>query len=249
VLGPMPTGHVVTMLRASPPGRAVNALLSMPKDRIDRLLAAMDGPLIARLIIAAAPPRRAALLSHLGDERLAAELALMPLLEAGAVLAVLPADRAGAQANRINPDRLASLLDTVPENRREKLVETLEPGRRLALQRVDFEKGVIEALRRTGATLQWVPGDRGANLLAGAFQGVFGVSLWHVDGETLPVSAVFEARRVFAGIRVRGLLLVTNADPPMLVPPAHDGVPALVVRRNPGDNDGVLGRALVRLAT
>lgn len=245
MLGPMPTEHVVSMLRASPPGRAVAVMLTMPRDRIDRLLAVMDGPFIARLLIAATPPRRAALLSYLDDSRLGAELALMPLVEAAALIGALPDERVRPHLNGMHPDRLVALLDAVPDARRKRLAELLDGPNLAGLQRVEFERGVIEGLRRTGASLQWVPDDPGTNLLVGAFRKRIGVALHHVDDEVVPASAVQSARWVFGGLEVDALLVVTNAAP---VEIRAGAVPTLVVGWNPGDNDGVLGRALVRLA-
>jgi len=241
----MPTDHVVTMLRASPPQRAAGVLVAMPKDRITRLLAAMDGRLIARMIVATDPARRLALLGHLDDTRLAAELALLPTVEAAAVLAVLPDDRARPQLARGGPEQLAILLEAVPKAQRARLTALLDPLRETELRRVRYEKSVIDALRGTAASLQWVPDDHGSNLLAGAFHRLCGVALRYVDSGPLPALAVADAYRVFAGLQVHGVLIVTNAEPVEL--PAGDP-PALVVSWGSGDNDGVLGRALVRLA-
>ncbi|MFI7602580.1 magnesium transporter MgtE N-terminal domain-containing protein [Actinoplanes sp. NPDC049681] len=249
----MPTGHVVTMLNASPPQRAVGVLLAMPRDRIDALLAAMDGRLIARMLIAAEPERRAALLGHLDDARLAAELALLPLTEAAAVLAALPATRARPQLDRVTSENLAMLLDAMPGPQRRRLVDVLDPLRLADLRRVAYEKKVIESLRRTAAGLHWVPDDPGSNLLAGVMHRLFGISLCYVDRGSLQSAAVAAAQRVFADQQVHGLLLVTNAAPSvqateMLTGSDHGGTPTLVVTWDPDDNDGVLGRALVRLA-
>ncbi|WP_199515024.1 magnesium transporter MgtE N-terminal domain-containing protein [Nucisporomicrobium flavum] len=249
----MPTQHVVAMLGNSPPQRAVGVLLSMPRDRIDALLAAMDGRLIAKLLIAADPEKRAALLSHLDDARLAAELALLPLVEAAAVMAALPAARARPQLDRVTSEHLAMLLDAMPGPQRRRLVDVLDPLRLSDLRRVAYEKRVIESLRRTAAGLQWVPGDYGSNLLAGVFHRLFGVSLCYVDCGPLQPAAVVAAHEVFAARQVHGLLIVTNAMPSvqageLVTDPRYGGTPALVVTWDPDDNDGVLGRALVRLA-
>jgi hypothetical protein len=248
VLGAMPTDHVVTMLRASPPQRAAGALLAMPKDRIDRLLAAMDGRLIARLIVATDVDRRVALLNHLDDTRLATELALLPVVEAAAVLAVLPLDRVQPQLDRGSPEHLAVLLEAVPAAQRRRLTAVLDPLRAIALRRVAYEKDVIEALRSTAASLQWVADDHGSNLLAGAFHRLFGVALRFVDTGPLPRMAVVDAYRVFAERRVHGLLIVTNAYPDDDRMTLGQDPVGLVVTWASGDNDGVLGRALVRLA-
>ncbi|PRY29627.1 magnesium transporter MgtE N-terminal domain-containing protein [Pseudosporangium ferrugineum] len=249
----MPTEHVVTMLTASPPQRAVGVLLAMPRDRIDALLAAMDGRLIAKMLIAAEPERRAALLHHLDDARLAAELALLPLVEAAAVLAALPAERARPQLERVTSENLAMLLDAMPGPQRRRLVDVLEPMRLADLRRVAYEKSVIESLRRTAAGLHWVPDDHGSNLLAGVLHRLFGVSLCYVDSGPLRSTAVVAAQRVFAGQQVHGLLIVTNAVPSvraveLVTDPRYGGAPALVVSWDADDNDGVLARALVRLA-
>lgn len=250
MLGRMPTDHVVAMLNASPPHRAVGALLSMPKDRIDRLLAAMDGRLIARLLVAADPGRRAVLLNHLDDTRLAAELALLPLVEAAGVLAALPSDRASAQLNRVSSEHLAMLLDAMPSPQRQRLVGVLDPLRLADLRRVTYEKAVVESLRRTSARLQWVPDELGTNLFARVFHRVFGISLCYVHSGTLQSQAVSDARDAFAAGRVHGLLLVSNAPPSAAADEllADQRIPALVVTWAPDGNDGVLGRALVRLA-
>ena len=249
----MPTQHVVAMLKASPPERAVKALLSMPRERIDRLLAAMDGRLIARMLIAADPGKRAALLGHLDDARLAAELALLPMVEAAAVLAALPPDRARPQLEQVSSEHLSMLLDAMPGPQRRRLVQVLDPQRLHELRRVGYEKAVIEALRRTAAGLQWVPDDRGSNLLAGVFHRLFGLSLCYVDEGPLQSSAVCAAQEAFAAQQVHGLLIVTNAPPSvqaveLVTDPGYGGIPALVVTWESDDNDGVLGRALVRLA-
>ncbi|GAA2490837.1 hypothetical protein Ahu01nite_029770 [Winogradskya humida] len=247
MLGSMPTDHVVTMLRASPPQRAAGALLAMPKDRIDRLLAVMDGRMIARMLIATDPARRLALLGHLDDTRLAAELALLPVVEAAAVLAVLPIERARPQLERGAPEHAAMLLDAMPAAQRTRLVAVLDPLRDAELRRVAYEKAVIDALRGTAATLQWVPDDHGSNLLAGVFHRLFGVALRHVADGPLPAVAVADAHRVFAQRQVHGVLIVTNAFTTEVPVPSREP-PALVVVWESGDNDGVLGRALVRLA-
>jgi len=249
----MPTQHVVTMLNASPPERAVAALLSMPRDRVDKLLGAMDGRLIARMLIAADPGRRAALLSHLDDARLGAELALLPMVEAAAVMAALPPERARPQLERVSSEHLGMLLDAMPSPQRRRLVDTLDPLRLVDLRRVGYEKAVIESLRRTAAGLQWVPDDHGSNLLAGVFHRLFGVSLCYVDDGPLQSAAVAAAQQVFAAQQVHGLLVVTNVVPSvqavdLVTDPRYGGMPALVVTWDTDDNDGVLGRALVRLA-
>ncbi|WP_143162668.1 magnesium transporter MgtE N-terminal domain-containing protein [Couchioplanes caeruleus] len=248
----MPTEHVVTMLNATPPQRAVGVLLSMPRDRIDALLGAMDGRLIAKLLIAAEPERRATLLGHLDDARLAAELALLPLVEAAAVLAALPAERARPQLDRVSSEDLAMLLDAMPGPQRRRLVEVLEPMRLAGLRRVAYDKRVVESLRRTAAGLQWVPDDRDSNLLAGVLHRLFGVALRYLDSGRLPPAAVTSAQRAFAAQQVHGLLIVTNALPSVEAEErAADpdaGIPTLVITWDPDDNDGVLGRALVRLA-
>jgi hypothetical protein len=64
---------------------------------------------------------------------------------------------------------------------------------------------------------------------------------------------VVSAQRAFAQQQVHGVLVVTNAPPSLeAVTLVHDalfaGLPALVVSWDPEDNDGVLARALVRLA-
>jgi hypothetical protein len=253
VLGQMPTSHVVAMLTASPPQRAAAVLLSMPGDRIDHLLAAMGGRLIARMLIAAEPAKRSALLTHLDDARLAAELALLPLVEAAGVLGALPTERASAQLDRVSTEQLGMLLDAMPSPQRRRLVDVLDPLRLADLRRVGYEKAVIESLRRTAASLQWVPDDHGANLFAGVFHRLFGISLCYVDDGTLPSRSVVAAHQVFAAEQVHGLLLVSNAQPSieayeMVADPRYTRTPAMVVTWDPDDNDGVLGRALVRLA-
>jgi Mg/Co/Ni transporter MgtE len=249
----MPTQHLVNMLRATPPQRAVGVLLAMPRDRIDRLLSAMDGRLLARMLIAADPDRRASLLNHLDDARLAAELALLPMAEAAAVMAALPPERATAQLDRVSSEHLALLLDAMPGPQRRRLVEAMDPLRLADLRRVGFEKSVIESLRRTSVNLSWVPDDYGSNLFAGVMHRLFGISLCYVDAGEMPPAAVVAAQRAFAQQQVHGVLVVTNVPPSLeavtLVRDAlFAGLPALVVSWDPEDNDGVLARALVRLA-
>lgn len=249
----MPTDHVVTMLKASPPHRAVTVLLSMPKDRIDRLLAAMDAVTIAKMLVAAGPARAAVLLGHLGDERLAAELTILPLAEAAAVLAVLPPDRAEAHLAPVSAENLALLLAAMPQPQRRVLSDALGPVRRLELRRVGYERAVIESLRRTAATLRWVPDAHGTNLFAGVFHRLFGISLCYVDSGALQSGAVAAAQELFAAEQVHGLLLVSNAPPSVeasdqMLDARYARTPALVVTWDHDDNDGVLGRALVRLA-
>jgi hypothetical protein len=253
VLGRMPTDHVVTMLKASPPKRAVGVLLAMPKDRIDRLLAAMDSRLISRLLIAAGADRVASLVNHLGEARLAAVLADFPLAEAAGLLAALPPQVAGAQLERVNPENLALLLEAMPAAQRSRLTQGLDSSRRQALRRVGYERAVIGSLRRTAATLRWVPGDRETNLLAGVFHRLFGVSLCYVDSGALQSEAIAAAQEVFAAEQVHGLLLVSNAAPSVeasdqILDARYARTPALVVTWDHNDNDGKLGRALVRLA-
>jgi hypothetical protein len=253
MLGRMPTDQIVTMLKASPPRRAVGVLLAMPKDRIDRLLAAMDGKLVSRLLIAAGPERVGALLHHLGETRLATELALLPMAEAAGLLAALPPAVAGAQLERVTPENLALLLEAMPAAQRRRLTEELEPPRRIELRRVGYERAVIESLRRTAATLRWVPNDHATNLFAGVFHRLFGISLCYVDGGALQSRAVAAAQEIFAAEQVHGLLLVSNAPPSVeasdqILDARYARTPALVVTWDHDDNDGVLGRALVRLA-
>jgi len=253
MLGSMPTENVVAMLAASPPQRAVVALLSMPKERIARLLGAMDGRLIARLLMAADPGRRASLLRHLDDTRLAAELALLPMIEAASVLAALPPERARTQVDLVSIEYLGTLLDAMPAPERRRLAAVLDPRRLADLRRVGFEKAVIESLGRTAAGLQWVPDDPGSNLIAFVFQRLFGVSLCYVDDGPLPPGPVAQARQVFAGRRVEGILIISNGVPgppaaELVATACHGDTPALVATWESGDNDGVLGRALVRLA-
>ena len=249
----MSTEQMVTMLRAAPPQRAVTVLLAMPKDRIARLLAGMDGRLIARLLIAAEPDRRAGLLRHLDDTRLAAELALLPMIEAASVLAALPPERARPQLDRVSPEHLGMLLDAMPAPQRRRLAGVLDPRRQAELRRVGFEKAVIESLGRTAAALRWLPDDPGSNLIAAVFQRSFGVALCYVDDGPLRTGPVVRAQQVFAAQQVAGLLIVTNAAPDEPVAEldamTRQGDPkALVATWESGDNDGVLGRALVRLA-
>jgi hypothetical protein len=253
MLASMPTEQVVTVLRATPPQRAVTVLLSMPRDRVARLLGAMDGRLIARLLIAADPDRRASLLRHLDDTRLAAELALLPLIEAASVLAALPPERARPQLERVSAEQLGMLLDAMPAPQRRRLAAVLDPPRLVELRRVGFEKAVIESLGRTAAGLQWVPGDQGSHLLAAVFQRHFGVALCHVDEGPLGPGPVARAGQAFAAQPVDGLLIVSNAVPDgpaaeLVAASRHGSTPALVATWESGDNDGVLGRALVRLA-
>jgi hypothetical protein len=221
-------------------------LLALPKSRIDRLLADMDGPLIARLLLAADPARRAALVRHLGANRLSAELTLLPIIEAASVLAALPPDWAGPQLDRLTVEQLSTLLDAMPAADRDRLAATLDPHRSAGLRRIGYEKAVIESLRRTNVALEWVPGEHGAHLFVTAFQRHFGVAVCYVDGGPLPVTTVAVARQVFAEHRVDGLLIVTNVVPAAAADP--HGVPARTVAWEPGDNDGVLARALVRIA-
>jgi hypothetical protein len=68
----------------------------------------------------------------------------------------------------------------------------------------------------------------------------------YVDGGPLPAATTAVVRQVFAGHQVDGLLIVTNAVP--VAEPDPDGVPARSVTWEPGDNDGILGRALVKVA-
>jgi hypothetical protein len=244
----MPTQHLVTVLDATPPERATQVLLAMPADRVERLIAAMDGRLIARMLIATDPQRRAALLAHLDDTRLAAELALLPLTEAAAVVAALPPDRVTPQLGRVSSEHLAMLLDAMPGPQRRRLVDALDSRRLADLRRVGYEKAVIESLRRTSAHLSWVPDDRGSNLFASVFHRLFGIALCYVDRGWLPATAVPAAQHVFARERVHGVLIISNAPPDRPVPDSGSERPALVVTWDPDDNDGVLGRALVRLA-
>ncbi|MEV6600193.1 hypothetical protein AB0M36_25600 [Actinoplanes sp. NPDC051346] len=248
----MPTEHVVTMLNATPPQRAVGVLLGMPSDRVDALLGAMDGRLIAKLLIAAEPERRATLLGHLDDARLSAELALLPLVEAAAVLAALPAQRARPQLERVSSENLALLLDAMPGLQRRRLVDVLEPSRLADLRRVGYSKRVIESLRRTAAGLQFLD-DQDCDLLAGVLHRLFGVALRYVDAGPLHPAAIAAAQRAFAAQQVHGLLIVTNAMAGaeamhLAAHPRDAEIPTLVITWDPDDNDGVLGRALVRLA-
>jgi hypothetical protein len=64
---------------------------------------------------------------------------------------------------------------------------------------------------------------------------------------------VATAQQVFAAEQVQGLLVVSNAPPSieaydLVTDPRYAGTPAMVVTWDLDDNDGVLGRALVRLA-
>jgi hypothetical protein len=253
VLGSQPTAQVVAKLRASPPQRAVTVLLSMPKDRVARLLAAMDGRLIARLLLAADPDRRASLLRHLDDTRLAAELALLPMIEAASVLAALPPERARPQLDRVSTEHLGMLLDAMPASPRRRLAALLDPSRLAGLRRVAFEKAVLSSLGRTAAGLRWLPDDPGSNVLATVFRRLFGVALCYVDEGPLRSGPVRRAREVFAAHQVEGLLIVTNAIPDgpaaeFVARCPQGDLKALVATWESGDNDGVLGRALVRLA-
>jgi Mg/Co/Ni transporter MgtE len=253
VLGAMPTEHVVTMLGATPPHRAVQVLLAMPADRIVRLIAAMDGRLIARLLIAADPARRATLLGFLDDTRLAAELALLPLVEAAEVMTALPPDRAGAQLDRVSSEHLSMMLDEMPGPARRRLVDVLDPMRLADLRRVTYERAVIDSLRRTSANLSWVPEDNGSNLYAALFHRVFGISLCYLDSGALPGATVAAAQHAFGQGVVHGLLVVSNAWPSpdslhQIADQRWSMTPGALVTWNADDNDGVLGRALVRLA-
>jgi hypothetical protein len=253
MLGRMPTDHVVTMLKASSPKRAVGVLLAMPKDRIDRLLAAMDSALICRLLIAAGTDRVAPLVHHLGEARLAAVLAECPLAEAAGLLVALPPQEASAQLKRVTPENLAILLEAMTAAQRDRLTEGLDSSHRQALRRIGYERAVIVSLRRTAATLRWVPGDGETNLFAGVFHRLFGVSLCYVDNGALQSEAVAAAQELFAAEQVHGLLLVSNAAPSVeasdqILDARYARTPALVVTWDRDDNDGKLGRALVRLA-
>lgn len=253
MLGPMPTEHVVSMLNASPPARAAQALLSMPKDRVNRLLAVMDGQLIARMIVGADPARRATLLGYVDDERLATELAKLPMTESAAVYGVLPPDRLKTHLARVPSEELATMLLEMNPDHRRGVVESLDAERLVDLRRVAFEKKVIESLQRTAANLSWVPEDPGSNLFAGAFNRIFGISLCYVDDDDLQAEAVAVAQRTFAHALVHGLLVITNAAPTqeaitLVTRPNPIGPPSLVVTWDPDENDGILARALVRLA-
>jgi hypothetical protein len=139
----------------------------------------------------------------------------------------------------------------MPAAQRRRLTAALAPPRLVELRRVGFEKAVIESLGRTAAGLQWVPGDQGSNLLVAVFQRHFGVALCHVDEGPLGPGLVARAARAFAAQSVDGLLIVSNAvpdGPAAELVARHGSTPALVATWESGDNDGVLGRALVRLA-
>jgi hypothetical protein len=237
------TEHAVPRFRTAPAERGVNVLLLLPKGRIDRLLADMDGRLIARLLLAADPDRRAALLGHLGAERLSAELTLLPMVEAAAVLAALPPEWARGQLDRLSAEQLGPLLTTLTSAEQTALTALLEPQRLAELRRTAYEGAVMESLRRTNAGLQWVADG---HLLVTVFQRLFGVAMCHVELGPLPAATAERARQVFTGHPVDGLLLITNAA--SATAPLHSGVPAQAVVWSTGDNDGVLGRALVALA-
>jgi hypothetical protein len=241
------------MLQESSPQRAVGVLLALPRDRIDRLLAEMDGRLLARMLIAADPGRRASLLSHLDDRRLAAELALLPMAEAAGVVAALPPERATAQLDRVPAEHLAMLLGAMPDPHRRRLVGAMDPLLVADLRRVGFERSVIESLRRTSVNLSWVPDDYGSNLFAGILHRLLGISLCYVDDGEMSSAGVVSAQRAFAYRQVHGVLVVTNAAPTLeavtlVHDPRYAGLPALVVTWDPDDDDGMLARALVRLA-
>jgi len=253
VLDSTPTQHLVALLQATPPQRAVGALLAMPHARIDRLLAVMDVRLLGRMLLAADPDRRAELLSHLDDGRVAAELGLLPMAEAAVVLAALPVERAGAQLDRFAAQQLAILLDVLPDPQRHRLIDAMDPVHRADLHRVGFERSVVASLRRTSVNLSWVPDDHESNLFAGIMHRLVGIALCYLDGGDLPAAAVASAQRTFATRQVHGVLLVTNATPSLeaatLAQEARfAGLPALLVTWTPEDNDGVLARALTRLA-
>jgi hypothetical protein len=253
VLGALPTHHVVALLQATTPQRAAGVLVNLPTHRIDRLLATMDAHLLARILVAADLDRRAALLGRLDDARLAAELALLPMAEAAGVLAALPPERASAQLDRVAADHLPMLLESMPDVPRGQLIEAMDPMRLAELRRVNYERGVIASLRRTSANLSWVPEDYGSNLFVGAMHRLFGVSLCYVDEGTLHTAAVMAAHDVFLPRQVHGVLIVTNA------PASAEAIELIRGRRfsalraagvswDAEDNDGVLARALVRLA-
>jgi len=168
-------------------------------------------------------------------------------------VAALPPERATAQLDRVSPEHLAVLLGAMPGPQRGRLVDAMDPLRRADLRRVGFEKSVIESLRRASVNLSWVPDDYGSNLFAGILHRLLGISLCYVDDGEMPSAAVVSAQRAFACQQVHGVLVVTNAAPSLeAVTLVHDaryaGLPALVVTWDPGDDDGVLARALVRLA-
>jgi hypothetical protein len=185
-------------------------------------------------------------------EQVVTMLRAAPPQRAVTVLLSTP-ERVRPQLDRAGPEHLAMLLDVMPAPQRRRLTAVLDPRRLADLRRVGFEKAVLSALGRTAAGLRRLPDDPGSHLLAGVFQRLFGVALCYVDEGPLRSGAVVRARQVFAAQQVEGLLIVTNAIPDgpaaglVSCDPQGD-LKALVATWESGDNGGVLGRALVRLA-
>jgi hypothetical protein len=253
VLGSMPIEHVVTMLKATPPDRAVAVLMSMPKDRQAKLMARLDGAIIARMIVVAEPSRQAVLLSYLDDERLSAELTKLPLDRAAHLVASLPHERAAAQLGMLHPEAAAALLNAMPSVQRLRLASNIDPRQAVELRRVAYEKAVTESLMRTAAETAQLPEPSDSTILIRVFRQVFGVAVCYVESGPLVHAAALAAVQAFDAQAVNGLLLVTDAVPTedaitLMAEMYHNGRPSLVVTWRPDDNDGVLGRALVRLA-
>lgn len=253
MLGSMPIEHLVTMLRATPPDRALAVLMSMPRDRQARLMARVDGRLIAAMILVADPPRQAVLLSYLDDERLADELTKLPLDRAAELVAVLPEERAVAQLGMLHPESAAALLNTMPSAQRLKLGTIIDPRQAVELRRVAYERAVNESLMRTAAETAHLPEASDSTILIRVFKQVFGVAVCYVESGPLDYPAAAAAVHAFSGQAVHGLLLITGAVPTddvltLMAELYRNGRPALVVTWRHHDNDGVLGRALVRLA-
>jgi hypothetical protein len=225
----------------------------MPQDRQAKLMAHIEGPLIAAMLIATDPARRATLLSYLDDTRLAAEVTALPLDRAALLIGLLPHDRAVAQLGMLAPEAASVLLNAMPTAQRLRLSEILDPRQVVELRRVAYSRAVTESLLRTAAETARVPGAPESTILIRVFRQVFGVAICYVESGPLGYPEALAAVRAFDEQAVHGLLLITDATPTaevagLLEELRRNGRPSLVVTWRYHDNDGVLGRALVRLA-
>jgi len=254
VLGNMPTEQVMIVLRAMPPKQAVGVLLAMTPDRVDALLSHMDDYAVGSMLKAAEPQHCLLVLKSLAPPRVGGAMAAMPFNDAVQLLASLPEDWVMSVLDAVHPEYASALIDALPATIRAHVVEAMNPDRATTVRLVSYCNHAIQALDRYAVTLIWLADDiHGPNLVAHALNRTFGIAVRYIDDTLLTMQDVISAETAVSGHAVDATLIITNAAPLEEVVryqthEADRGHLVQAVTWSEGLGEGVLGRALVRLA-
>jgi MgtE intracellular N domain len=251
MIGQMPTQQVIAMLKAAKPAQAFGVLSSMPIDRITHVMTSMEPADLTAMLLALRPRQQVEFLAMIPPERRPLIFSRLSMGQFADLLPAVTPEIAAQMLADVSTAAAAELLSDMPPNAAARLVPLLPRGS--AVVQAMYEIQARESVVRAAPNVSWL--DQGSrDLAADVFGRRVQVAIRFLpETSSMPVDVDRAVGHADWG-SIAGMLIVTNLRPgePALLQVKHQqqaGRPVELVRWLDQRDDGVLKRALVRLAS